>query len=49
MDGQTDEQTDGWTDMQNFSAFYRILSPLGTAALLPSETSQQKEAVQGNR
>ena len=39
MDGRTDGRTDGWIDRRNFSPFYRTSSPLGAAALLPSETS----------
>ena len=37
--GGTYERTDVWTDVQNFSPFYRPLSPCGAAALLTSETS----------
>ena len=39
-DGQMDVKTDGW----NFTAFYRTLSPVGAAALLPSETSQHQRS-----
>ena len=40
--GPTDVRTYGRTDRQNFSPFYRTLSPVGAAALLPSETSQHQ-------
>ena len=36
MYGHTDRQVDGWTDrrtdVQNFSPFYKTLSPVGAAA-----------------
>ena len=42
MDGWTDRGTDGWSDRWNFSLFYKTLSSLGAAALLPFETSQHR-------
>ena len=38
--GRMDVHTDG----QDFSPFYRTLSPLGAAALLPYETFQQQRS-----
>ena len=35
----------GRTDRQNFSPFYRTLSPVGAAALLLSETSQHQRSM----
>ena len=40
VDRQIDGETSGWTNGRNFSLFYRTLSPVGAAALLPFETSQ---------
>ena len=34
--------TDGWMDGRNFSPFYRISSPIGTAALLHIHVNYQK-------
>ena len=39
---RTDRQMYGKTGVWNFSPFYRTLSPVGVAALLPSETSQHQ-------
>ena len=41
--GWTGGRTDGRTDGRNFSPFYRTSSPVGAAALLPSETETQHQ------
>ena len=52
MDKRTNEQAEflpkkdgrGHMDGRNFSPFYRTLSPLGAAAMLPSATSKQQSS-----
>ena len=39
-----DGRMDGCTDVRNFSPFCRTSSPVGAAALLPSETSQHQRS-----
>ena len=37
-----DKRTDGWTDVQKISPFYRTLSPIGAAALPPLMKTKEK-------
>ena len=39
---EPDRRTDGWTDGQKISPFYRTSSPIGAAALPPPKKTKEK-------
>ena len=48
-EGQREGGTDGWTDKQNFSPFYRTLSPVGAAAQKEREGERLTMQLRGTR
>ena len=49
MDGWTNGRTEKQKDRQKISPFYKTLSPIGAAALLPPKKTKEGTAGQGNR
>ena len=49
MDGRTNGRTEKQKDRQKISPFYKTLSPIGAAALLPPKKTKEGTAGQGNR
>ena len=49
MDGRTNGRTEKQKDRQKISPFYKTLSPIGAAALLPPKKTKEGTAGQGSR